>query len=190
MAKIGYIRVSTLDQNTERQLDGIPLDKVFEEKASARNVSRPKLVELLDYIREGDEVIVHDISRLARNIEDLHGLVRQITHKGCVIRFQKENLTFTADRSDPTSELLLSMLGAVYSFERQILLERQKEGIAIAKAKGKYKGRPKAISPAPILELLNGGLSMRKTADKLGISLSTVQRLKIENRKIIGANDR
>lgn len=189
MAKIGYIRVSTVDQNTERQLDGIQLDKVFEEKASARNVSRPKLVELLDYIREGDEVIVHDISRLARNIEDLHGLVRQITHKGCVIRFQKENLTFTADRSDPTSELLLSMLGAVYSFERQILLERQKEGIAIAKAKGKYKGRPKAISPAPIVELLNGGLSMRKTAERLGISLSTVQRVKIESRMVIGAND-
>lgn len=190
MARIGYIRCSTVDQNTERQLDGIQLDKVFEEHASARNTKRPKLVELLDYIREGDEVIVHDISRLARNIEDLHGLVRQITHKGCVIRFQKENLTFTADRSDPTSELLLSMLGAVYSFERQILLERQREGIAIARAKGKYKGRPKSISPAPILELLQGGLSMRKTADRLGISLSTVQRVKIESRKIIGANDR
>ena len=190
MAKIGYIRVSTVDQNTERQLDGVELDKVFEEKASARNVSRPKLVELLDYIRDGDEVIVHDISRLARNIEDLHGLVRQITHKGCVIRFQKENLTFTADRSDPTSELLLSMLGAVYSFERQILLERQKEGIAIAKARGKYKGRPKTISRDAILDKLQKGLSMRNVAKELGISLSTVQRVKIESRTVIGTNDR
>ena len=107
------------------------------------------------------------LSRLARNIEDLHGLVRQITRKGCVIRFQKENLTFTNDKSDAISQLLLSMLGAVYQFERTVLLERQKEGIAIAKAKGKYKGRPKSISPAPILELLQGGLSMRKTADRL-----------------------
>ena len=160
------------------------------ESGSARNTQRPKLVEMLDYIRDGDEVIVHDISRLARNIEDLHGLVRQITHKGCTIRFQKENLTFTANKSDPMSELMLTMLGAVYQFERQIMLERQKEGIAIAKANGKYKGRPKSISPAPILELLKGGLSMRKTADRLGISLSTVQRVKIESRAFIGVNDR
>ena len=117
-------------------------------------------------------------------------MVRQITHKGCVIRFQKENLTFTNDKSDAISQLLLSMLGAVYQFERTVLLERQKEGIAIAKAKGKYKGRPKSISPAPILELLNGGLSMRKTADRLGISLSTVQRVKIESRVVLGAKDR
>jgi DNA invertase Pin-like site-specific DNA recombinase len=189
MAKVGYVRVSTVDQNTERQLDGIQLDKVFEEKASARNVSRPKLVELLDYIREGDEVIVHDISRLARNIEDLHGLVRQITHKGCVLRFQKENLTFTNDKSDAISQLLLAMLGAVYQFERTVMLERQKEGIAIAKAKGKYKGRPKSVSRDAIVTLLQGGASMRNAARELGISLSTVQRVKIESRMVIGAND-
>lgn len=189
MAKIGYIRVSTVDQSTERQLDGIQLDKVFEEKASARNTQRPKLVEMLDYIREGDEVIVHDISRLARNIEDLHGLVRQITHKGCVIRFQKENLAFTNDKSDAISQLLLSMLGAVYQFERTVLLERQKEGIAIAKAKGKYKGRPKTISREAILTLLQKGTSMRNAAKELGISLSTVQRVKIESRLVAGVND-
>jgi DNA invertase Pin-like site-specific DNA recombinase len=189
MAKVGYVRVSTVDQNTERQLDGIQLDKVFEEKASARNVSRPKLVELLDYIREGDEVIVHDISRLARNIEDLHGLVRQITHKGCVLRFQKESLTFTNNKSDAISQLLLAMLGAVYQFERTVMLERQKEGIAIAKAKGKYKGRPKSVSRDAIVTLLQGGASMRSAARELGISLSTVQRVKIESRMVIGAND-
>ena len=115
--------------------------------------------------------------------------MRQITHKGCVIRFQKENLTFTNDKADAISQLLLAMLGAVYQFERTVLLERQKEGIAIAKAKGKYKGRPKSISSAPILELLQGGLSMRKTADRLGISLSTVQRVKIESRLVAGVND-
>lgn len=180
MAYVGYVRVSTADQNAERQLDGITLDKVFEEKVSARTADRPKLNELLDYIREGDEVVVHDISRLARNMEDLHRLVRQITGKGCTLRFVKENLTFTSDQSDPISQLLLSMLGAVYQFERNIMLERQREGIAIAKAKGRYKGRPKTIDRSAILTLLDDGLSMRKTADQLGVSLSTVQRVKSE----------
>lgn len=180
MAYVGYVRVSTADQNAERQLDGIALDKVFEEKISARTADRPKLNEMLDYIREGDEVVVHDISRLARNMEDLHRLVRQITGKGCTLRFVKENLTFTSDQSDPISQLLLSMLGAVYQFERNIMLERQREGIAIAKAKGRYKGRPKTIDRSTILTLLDDGVSMRKTADRLGVSLSTVQRVKSE----------
>jgi DNA invertase Pin-like site-specific DNA recombinase len=189
MAYVGYVRVSTMDQSTERQLEGIALDKVFEEKVSARTADRPKLNELLDYIREGDEVIVHDISRLARNMEDLHRLVRQITDKGCTLRFVKENLTFTNDQTDPVSQLLLSMLGAVYQFERNIMLERQREGIAIAKAKGRYKGRPKSIDRSEILTLLDDGLSMRKTAGKLGVSLSTVQRVKLENMTCFGAMD-
>jgi len=181
MAKVGYVRVSTVDQNTDRQLDGITLEKVFEEKVSARTADRPKLIELLDYVREGDEVIVHDISRLARNMEDLHSLVRQITGKGCTLRFVKENLVFTNDQTDAVSQLLLSMLGAVYQFERNIMLERQREGIAIAKAKGLYKGRPKSVDRSAILTMLHGGTSMRKTADRLGVSLSTVQRVKVES---------
>jgi DNA invertase Pin-like site-specific DNA recombinase len=178
-----------MDQSTERQLEGIALDKVFEEKVSARTANRPKLNELLDYIREGDEVVVHDISRLARNMEDLHRLVRQITDKGCTLRFVKENLTFTNDQTDPVSQLLLSMLGAVYQFERNIMLERQREGIAIAKAKGRYKGRPKSVDRSAILTLLDDGVSMRKTAGKLGVSLSTVQRVKMENMTCFGAMD-
>ncbi len=189
MAKVGYVRVSTVDQNTDRQLDGVHLDKVFEEKVSARTADRPKLTELLDYVREGDEVIVHDISRLARNMEDLHRLVRQITGKGCTLRFVKENLTFTNDQTDAVSQLLLSMLGAVYQFERNIMLERQREGIAIAKAKGRYKGRPKSVDRRAILTLLNEGVSMRKTADRLGVSLSTVQRVKVEDAKCFGRMD-
>ena len=181
MAQVGYVRVSTVDQNTDRQLDGIALDKVFEEKVSARTADRPKLNEMLDYIREGDEVIVHDISRLARNMEDLHRLVRQVTDKGCTLRFVKENLTFTSDQTDAVSQLLLSMLGAVYQFERNIMLERQREGIAIAKAKGRYKGRPKSVDRGAILTLLDDGVSMRKSADRLGVSLSTVQRVKMES---------
>ena len=189
MAYVGYIRVSTQDQSTDRQLDGMALEKVFEEKVSARTADRPKLNELLDYIREGDEVVVHDISRLARNMEDLHRLVRQITDKGCTLRFVKENLTFTNDQTDAVSQLLLSMLGAVYQFERNIMLERQREGIAIAKAKGRYKGRPKSIDRSEILTLLDDGLSMRKTAGKLGVSLSTVQRVKMENMTRFGLMD-
>jgi len=142
------------------------------------DADRPKLREMLDYIREGDEVYVHDISRLARNIEDLHGLVREITSKGCSLHFQKENLTFSADQTDPFSQLLLSMLGAVYQFERSILLERQKEGIAVAKAAGKYKGRPPSIDQEEILRVLGEGNSLSKTAKILGISVSSVQRAK------------
>ena len=178
MAVIGYVRVSTVDQKTDRQLDGVHLDRLFEEKASARTANRPVLNDMLGFIRDGDEVVVHDISRLARNIEDLHSLVRQITGKGCELRFVKEGLAFTGNKADPVSELLLGMLGAVYAFERSILLERQREGIALARAKGVYKGRPKTIDPSKIMALLDSGLSMRKAAVKAGVSLSTVQRVK------------
>ena len=102
--KIGYLRVSTLLQNEERQLSGIELDKEFVEKASARDTNRPVLKTMLDFIREGDEVYIHDISRLARNISDLHSLVETITGKGAVLKFVKENLTLTSDRNDPMSE--------------------------------------------------------------------------------------
>lgn len=175
---IGYIRVSTVDQNSDRQLDGIPLDKIFEEKVSAKNTERPKLSEMLGQIRQGDAIFVHDISRLARNIEDLQRLVRHILEKGCSIHFVKENLHFDGERSDPTQELLLSMLGAVYQFERSIILERQREGIAKAKERGVYKGRPRTINPEPIRDLLRRGVSMRKIAESLSVSLSTVQRVK------------
>jgi len=175
---IGYIRVSTLDQNIDRQLDGISLDKIFEEKVSAKNTERPKLNEMLGQIRQGDAIFVHDISRLARNIEDLHRLVRHILAKGCSIHFVKENLHFDGERTDPTQELLLSMLGAVYQFERSIILERQREGIAKAKERGAYKGRPRTINPEPIWDMLGKGASMRKIAESLSVSLSTVQRIK------------
>lgn len=173
---IGYVRVSTVDQNTERQLDGLTVDKVFEEKASAKTADRPQLQAMLEYVREGDSVLVHDISRLARNISDLHALVDQITGLGVTLRFVKESLTFSADGSDPMSQLMLSMLGAVYQFERSIMLERQREGIAKAKAAGKFKGRPASIDADEIRKKLAEGLSFRKTAQALGVSLSTVQR--------------
>ena len=133
---------------------------------------------MLEHIRENDEIYCHDISRLARNIEDLHRLVHEITEKGCSVYFVKENLHFTGDTNNPTQQLLLTMLGAVYQFERSILLERQKEGIAIAKAKGKYKGRPPKIDNTEIVRVLREGNSISKTAEILGVSMSSVQRAK------------
>jgi DNA invertase Pin-like site-specific DNA recombinase len=176
--KIGYIRVSTVDQNTDRQLADIELDKVFEEKVSAKTANRPELQQMLGHIREGDEIYIHDISRLARNIEDLHRLVNEIIEKGCSVHFVKENLHFSGDRTDPTQQLLLSMLGAVYQFERSIMLERQREGIAVAKAAGKFKGRPKSIDNHEIRRILAEGNSISKTAELLGVSMSSVQRAK------------
>ena len=178
--KIGYIRVSTVDQNTDRQLADIELDKIFEEKVSAKTANRPELQQMLGHIREGDEIYIHDISRLARNIEDLHRLVNEIIEKGCSVHFVKENLHFSGDRTDPTQQLLLSMLGAVYQFERSIMLERQREGIAVAKAAGKFKGRPKSIDNHEIRRILAQGNSISRTANLLGVSMSSVQRAKRE----------
>lgn len=179
MAKVGYVRVSTVDQNTERQLDGIEVDKTFTDKCSGKDTNRPHLSALMEYVREGDEVHVHDISRMARNLEDLIGLVKQLNGKSVSITFHKENLTFTGQQS-PMQELLLGVLGSVYQFERSMLLERQKEGIQKAKQAGKYKGRPASVNKEEITAALESGLSIRKTASQLGVSISTVQRVKSE----------
>lgn len=175
MAKVGYIRVSTIEQNTERQLDGIQLDKTFEDKVSGANTDRPQLRAMLEYVREGDTVIVHDISRLARNLEDLLNIVNTLTRKEITVHFVKESLLFTGDDS-PMQSLMLSMLGAVYQFERAMIKERQREGVQIAKAAGKYKGRTKTINDESIRSVIASGASFRKAAAQLGVSLSTVQR--------------
>lgn len=179
MKRIGYIRVSTVDQNSERQLDSVEMDKVFEDKCSGKDTNRPQLQALLDHIREGDEVHVHDISRMARNLEDLIALVKRMNGQGVSIKFHKENLTFTGEQN-PMQELLLGVLGSVYQFERSMLLERQREGIQKAKEAGKYKGRPQQVDREKVIELLATGMSIRKTATKLGIAVSTVQRVKLE----------
>jgi len=177
MKHIGYVRVSTVDQNTERQLDGTTLDKVFTDKCSGKDTNRPQLNALLEYVREGDEVHVHDISRMARNVADLIELIKHMNTQGVTVHFHKEGLTFTGEQN-AMQELMLGVLGSVYQFERSMLLERQREGIQKAKEAGKYKGRPQEIDREKVLELLAGGLSIRKTATELGISISTVQRLK------------
>jgi len=173
---VGYVRVSTTDQNTDRQLDGLTLDKVFTDKASGKDTNRPQLAAALDYVREGDTLVVHSMDRLARNLEDLRRTVRELTGRGVRVQFVKENLAFAGDDS-PMSTLLLSMLGAVAEFERSMILERQREGIAIAKAKGVYKGRKPALDDAQAAEVsrrLHRGESATELAREFGVSRATV----------------
>ncbi|EKO3513369.1 recombinase family protein [Vibrio fluvialis] len=179
MAELAYIRVSTVEQNTERQLSGcgVTFNKVYEDKASGGSTNRPELVKLMDYAREGDTIHVHSIDRLARSLDDLRKLVIGWNKKGITVRFHKEGLHFTADDTTPIAELMLNMLGAVAQFERAIIRERQAEGIAKAKSKGRYKGRQPDINRnTQILELKRSGLSIRKIALELNCNPSTVQR--------------
>ena len=174
--RIGYVRVSTLDQNTERQLDGIKLDKVFTDKASGRDTKRPQLVAALEYVREGDTLIVHSLDRLARNVEDLRRIVRELNERGVSVEFVKNHLTFSGG-ADPTVRLMLTMLGAFAEFERELIRERQREGIAIAKAKGVYKGRKKALGPEEVHEVVvqaHAGIPKADLARAYGISRETV----------------
>lgn len=177
---VGYRRVSAVDQNTDRQLDGVSLDKIFTDRASGKDTNRPELMRLLEYIREGDTLVVHSMDRLARNLEDLRRLVRELTEKGVRIEFVKESLVFAGDDS-PMNTLLLSMLGAVAEFERSMILERQREGIALAKAAGKYRGRKASLTPEQAKQLrdrLAGGESVSGLAEEFGVSRQTVYNYK------------
>jgi DNA invertase Pin-like site-specific DNA recombinase len=174
--RVGYQRVSTVDQNTARQLDGVELDKVFIDKASGKDTNRPELARALEYVREGDVLVVHSMDRLARNLEDLRRIVRELTGKGVRVEFVKESLAFTGEDS-AMNTLLLSMLGAVAEFERSMILERQREGIALAKAAGKYTGRKAALTITQANELrqrLAGGESVSSLARDYGVSRQTV----------------
>ncbi|MGK2903148.1 MAG: recombinase family protein [Mycobacterium sp.] len=174
--RIGYQRVSTVEQNTDRQLDEVEVDKTFSDKASGKDTQRPQLVACLEYVREGDTLVVHSMDRLARNLEDLRRLVRELTCQGVKVEFVKESLIFAGDDS-PMNTLLLSMLGAVAEFERSMILERQREGIALAKAAGKYRGRKAALTDGQADELrarLAAGESVTSLAKDFGISRQTV----------------
>ena len=129
---VGYLRVSSLDQKELRQLEGLHLDKRFVDKASGKDLHRPELEQLTGYVREGDTVICHSMDRLARNLDDLRKVVLGFTDRGIHVRFEKENLTFTGEDS-PMSHLLLSVMGTFAQFERDLIRERQREGIALAK---------------------------------------------------------
>ena len=150
--RIGYVRVSAVDQNTARQLDGVELDKVFTDKASGKDTNRPQLKAALDYLRDGDVLVVHSMDRLARNISDLLNTVQTLNDRGVVVEFVKEGLTFTGDDS-AISKLMLTIMGGVAEFERAMIRERQLEGLARAKQAGKYRGRQSTMAGAQIKEI-------------------------------------
>ena len=174
--RIGYVRVSSFDQNPDRQLEGVAVDRVFSDKASGKDVVRPQLEQLLEFVRDGDTVVVHSMDRLARNLDDLRRLVQTLTGRGVRIEFVTEHLTFSGDDS-PMANLLLSVMGAFGEFERSLIRERQREGIALAKQRGAYRGRKKALSTEQVRELLervSAGVPKAAIARSLGISRETL----------------
>lgn len=174
--RIGYIRVSTIEQNTLRQLESLSFDHVFTEHASAKDTNRPKLQEMLQFIRKGDIVFVHSMDRLARNLEDLRKIVKAITNKGAQIEFVKERLTFSNEDS-PIANLMLSVMGAFAEFERALIRERQREGVALAKKRGAYKGRKRDLSPENVLEIrhrITKGETKTALAKAFGVSRETL----------------
>ncbi|MBX0330011.1 recombinase family protein [Oscillochloris sp. ZM17-4] len=174
--RIGYVRVSSLDQNPERQLEGMSLDRVFTDKASGKDTKRPELERALTYLREGDTLVVHSMDRLARNLDDLRRIVQNLNARGIAVHFQKESLTFTGEDS-PMATLMLSVMGAFAEFERALIRERQREGIALAKQRKAFKGRKKALNAAQVTELrrrVEGGEPKTAVAKAFGISRETL----------------
>lgn len=181
---IGYARVSSADQDTARQLGALNelgLNKLFEDKASGKDTKRPALQEAMDYVREGDTLAVHSLDRLARNLANLLSIVEELTTKGVSVKFLKENLVFTGSGDDPFAKLMLQMLGSVAEFERSLIRERQREGIALAKKRGAYAGRKQSLNEGQIKELketddANHGKGRTALAEKFGISRKTLYR--------------
>lgn len=174
--RIGYIRVSTIDQNPERQLDDIKVDRTFTEKASGKDIKRPELEALMSFARTGDTVVVHSMDRLARNLDDLRRIVQLLTQRGVHIEFVKEHLSFTGEDS-PMANQMLTVMGAFAEFERSLIRERQREGIALAKQRGAYRGRKKSLSDLEIAELrqrVAAGAQKATLAREFGISRETL----------------
>jgi len=174
--RIGYVRVSTVDQNPARQLEQVPVARLFTETASGKDTQRPALEALLAFVRTGDTVVVHSMDRLARNLDDLRRLVQTLTQRGVQITFVQEHLTFTGEDT-PMAQLLLSVLGAFAEFERALLRERQREGIALAKQRGVYRGRKKALAPEQVTALRTraaAGEPKASLARTFGISRETL----------------
>ncbi len=174
--RVGYTRVSSLDQNPDRQLDGVALDRVFTDSASGRSTARPQLEALLTFVRDGDTVLVHSMDRPARNLDDLRALVRTLTARGVRVQFAKEQLTFTGEDT-AMATLLLSVMGAFAEFERSLIRERQREGIALARQRGAYRGRARALSAEQVAQLrerVADGAAKATLARELGVSRETI----------------
>ena len=173
--RVGYRRVSTVEQNFDRQELG-DVDRVFEEKVSGKDVDRAALIEMIEYVREGDEVVVYSIDRLARDLRDLQSIISDLNDKGVSVSFISEGLKFGADSNDAFAKLQLQMMGAFAEFERNIIRKRQAEGIAKAKERGVYKGRAKKINDRKIVELKQKGYGATEIASEMGITRTSVYR--------------
>jgi len=174
--RVGYVRVSSYEQNPERQLEQVHVDRVFTDKASGKDTMRPQLEALLSFVRDGDTVVVHSMDRLARNLDDLRRVVQDMTRRGIRIEFVKEGLTFTGEDS-PMAHLMLSVMGAFAEFERELIRERQREGIALAKQRGAYKGRKKSLTGDQVTQLrrrAQAGEQKVQPARDFGVSRETV----------------
>ncbi len=182
--RIGYTRVSSFDQNPKRQLEHVEVARVFTDTASGKDTHRPQLESLLTFVRQGDTVVVHSMDRLARNLDDLRRVVQGLTKRGVRIEFLKEHLVFTGEDS-PMANLMLSVMGAFAEFERALIRERQREGIALAKQRGAFRGRKRSLSDEQVTELRNrieAGESKAKVARDFGVSRETVYQYLNANR--------
>jgi DNA invertase Pin-like site-specific DNA recombinase len=175
-AIVGYRRVSSLDQALDRQ-ELERAERIFEETESGAKRDRPALSEMINYIRDGDTVIVHSINRLARDLRDLQDIIEKINGKGASISFQTEKLTFKADKADPIATLQLQMMGAFAQFERAIIRKRQAEGIAKAKGRGVYKGRKQSIDSEKVRRLHAEGYGASEIARTMDVGRASVYRL-------------
>ncbi len=176
--EIGYIRVSTYEQHMDRQLEGMQLDKIYRDVVSGKDTNRPELQNCLTNLREGDTLHVHSIDRLTRNLRDLLRLLEDMSTQGVSVRFHKEKLVFSNNAS-PFQTLHLQIIGAVAEFERAFIRERQREGIAIAKAKGKYKGRKATLSDdllRDISQRVERNEQVTSLAREYGVSRQTIYR--------------
>lgn len=186
---VAYVRVSTIEQNEQRQIEALEkhqIEKWFTEKISGKSMDRPKLKEMLEFVRSGDTVFIHDFSRLARSTKDLLEIVEQLNEKGVHLVSNKENI----DTSTASGKLMLTMIGAIAEFERQNLLERQREGIAIAKRDGKYRGRQVKKIDDDLLKSVYAEYKSRKInkkemAEKLEISRPTLDKLLNDKKELL-----
>lgn len=178
--RVGYIRVSSLDQNPDRQIEDLKsqgVEKLFIDQVSGKNIDRPELQKMLSFVREGDSLYVHSLDRLARNLADLLNLVQDLTGRGVSVHFLGEKLDFDAGKdASPTSKLMLSMIGAFAEFERSMIRRRQAEGIALAKERGVYRGRQRSVTDEQIETVraqIAQGVPLSVAVRKVGISRAT-----------------
>ena len=174
-----YARVSSLEQRTDRQVTGISVDKVFEDKCSGKDTNRPQLQACLEYLRDGDTLVVHSIDRLARSLRDLLNIVQGLLARKVSIKFIKEGMEFNSDTSNPTQDLYLKILGAVAEWERQMIRERQREGILLARQRNAYDkcGRKPSLTPKQIEEIkarLALGEPLAHLAKEYSVSRQTI----------------